>query len=126
MALIVVADDDRLTRVMVRTALESGGHTVLDACDGYECLDRIQSAQPDLAIIDMFMPEMDGLETVAEIRTQNPNLKIIAMSSGGTRVKMTYLDAMHDMGANQVVAKPIKATHLLDLVETVLGLPQAV
>ena len=117
MAVIVVADDDRMTRTMIRSTLEAAGHTVLDAEDGYECLERVSNARPDLVFVDVFMPEMDGLQTLAEIHREYPNLKIVGMSSGGTRGQMTFLGAMRDLGALHVITKPIRALDLMVLVD---------
>ena len=120
MAVIVVADDDCMTRTMIRSTLEAAGHTVLDAVDGYECLERVSNARPDLVFVDVFMPEMDGLQALAEIRRDYPHLQIVGMSSGGSRGQMGFLDAMRDLGAQQVVAKPILAADLLILVDSLI------
>ena len=121
MALIVVADDDKLTRMMLRNALESGSHQVLEAANGRECLDHIKQSAPDLVMIDVFMPQMNGLDAVAEIRAVNSGLKIIGMSSGGSHGKSPYLTAIKKLGANNVITKPIKAAELLTMIGEILG-----
>ena len=110
-----------MTRQMIRIALEQGGHMVLDAVDGYECLERVKNAQPDMLIVDVFMPEMDGLEVVAEIKVSNPGLKIIGISSGCPRMKTKYLDIIKNLGADTILSKPIKAADLLEAVGSLLG-----
>lgn len=65
---ILIVDDSRMIRNMVRGALETDRHTIVEAADGREALSVIDSASPDLVITDVNMPEMDGLSLIRELR----------------------------------------------------------
>ena len=121
MASILIADDDAVTRMMLRELLELDGHKVAEAKDGKDCLLRLESSTPDILIIDVFMPQMNGIDTVIEIRNTNPTLKIIGVSSGGLHGQTPYLNAIRTCGANQVLSKPINSSLLLLTVKDLLA-----
>jgi len=82
MSRILVTDDEDQIRAMLRHALESSGHEVLEANNGEEGV-RIYQKQPaDLVITDILMPEKEGLESIRELRRLNPAVRIIAISGG--------------------------------------------
>jgi len=126
MALIVIVDDDDITRTLLGGPLAGLGHTVLEASNGMECLAHIKSARPDLVITDIFMPEMDGVELVRKIGALRLGIKILAMSSGQTRHgAMDFLDTVRGLGADQIFSKPINIKHVLQMVEDLLLAPTA-
>src|SRR5882724_4831199 len=82
-ARILVMDDDALLRGALRVALEAAGYEVLEAGDGDAGL-RLQREQgADLVLVDIFMPQRDGLEVIRALRAETPQTKIVAMSGGG-------------------------------------------
>src|SRR6267378_6795934 len=82
-ARILVMDDDELLRGALRVALEAAGYEVVEAANGDEGL-RLQREQgADLVLVDIFMPERDGLEVIRALRAETPQTKIVAMSGGG-------------------------------------------
>jgi CheY-like chemotaxis protein len=80
MAKILVIDDDPGMRRVTSRALEAAGHVVAVYANGRGAVRDIEKDPPDLLITDIFMPEMEGLETIREARTRRPSLPIIAMS----------------------------------------------
>ena len=124
MAEILVVDDEHLTRNIIRRILERAGHTVIEAEDGAACLEQIRQIPPDLVIIDVFMPKMDGLEAVTAIREQWPQIRIIGITGGGVRREMMFLDAIEDCGAHRVMTKPVNANDLTQMVDDVLLQPR--
>jgi len=104
-AVIFVADDVSVIRDTLRALLEKQGHTVLEAANGVECLALFRTKQPDLVITDMIMPEKDGVETIREIRRRFPEVKIIAISDGGSKKPASFLDFAQDSGAHRVLSK---------------------
>ena len=121
MARILVIDDDDLIRLFVKQIVESAGHEVAEAENGAYGI-RLLKARPfDAIITDIFMPDMDGLETIRELRKDHPTLKIIAMSSGGQIGSSDYLEMARRFGADKVIAKPFVADQLLDCLNTCLA-----
>ena len=83
MARILVIEDEELSRYTVRQILDRAGHEVEEAENGAEGLDRLGAGTFDLVITDIFMPVMEGIETIREIKRLYPDQKILAMSGGG-------------------------------------------
>src|SRR6266545_6608532 len=80
MARVLAIDDDGAVCATVSVILERAGHQVLTAQDGRGGLKLLEADQFDLLLIDIFMPEMDGLETIRVLRRSKPALPIIVMS----------------------------------------------
>src|SRR5438067_1915609 len=98
MARILVIDDDALLRGAIRVVLESAGYEVIEAADGDAGLRLHREQGADLVLVDLFMPERDGLEVIQAVRAEVPDAKIIAMS-GGSNLKLDLLDAAAASGA---------------------------
>ena len=121
MALILVIDDEPAIRKMFRKLLEREGFRVLDAPDGDVGLKYAQEHRPDLVIIDLVMPEKEGIETIREMKKMLPDIKIIAMSGGGRSTPQEYLKMAQMLGAIHTFAKPIMTDELLDVVRKITG-----
>lgn len=117
---ILVIDDNRDMRDLLRAVLEGDGYAVEVAVDGEEGL-RAQSARPaDVVITDIFMPNRDGLETIARLRAEYPHVKVLVISGGGDVVRgANYLSTAREIGAHAVLPKPFELPALL---ATVRGL----
>lgn len=120
MARILLIDDDDGVRDILRLMLTHLGHTIIDARDGEEGLDLYHPAAHDLVITDLVMPGKGGLEVVKQLREQQPDLKIIAMSGGGRPGTGASLRAAREAGASAVLAKPFTLTELADLIRDLL------
>ena len=118
MATILVIDDDDPLRMFIQTALEGTGHRVLTAESGAHGLRLFQHQEVDLALVDIFMPSMDGLEVIQLLHKTRPACKIIAMSGGSW--EWDYLDAAKHLGANDTLRKPFSVQELLDAVSSQL------
>ncbi|MBO4553990.1 sigma-54-dependent Fis family transcriptional regulator [bacterium] len=81
---ILVADDDRAHRDMLRANLEHAGYSVMEVTNGSEAVKCVKTQHPDLVLMDMRMPEMDGLTAVKEIRKINERVPILIMTAYGT------------------------------------------
>lgn len=121
MALILVVDDEAGIRKMLRKLFEREGFQVVDAPDGVVGLKIARESRPDLAIIDLVMPEKEGIETIREMKKMLPDTKIIAMSGGGRSTPDHYLNMARMLGAIHTFAKPIMTDELLDVVRKITG-----
>jgi putative two-component system response regulator len=109
---ILTIDDEDLIRETIAVYLENKGFAVLEAADGRQGLDRFLAERPDLVLVDLRMPEMDGLEVLASLRDLAPDTPTIVVS--GTGVLRDALEAIR-RGAWDYVTKPIQDMDVLGL-----------
>ena len=122
MARILAIDDDGAVCATVGVILERVGHQVVTAQDGRRGLKQLEADQFDLLLIDIFMPEMDGLETIRVVRQSRPKLPIIVMSGSIDGTKMPdYLSFATKLGAIESLRKPFKPGALVDTVDRCLA-----
>ena len=114
---ILVADDERNLRKLLRTVLEGSGYTVAEAANGAEALDQVRAGGIDLVVLDQMMPEMDGLEACRRIRDEYPALPVIMLTA-----KAEELDRIMglEMGADDYMAKPFSNRELTARIKAVL------
>jgi len=129
MARILIADDDRVVRATMSYLLGTKGHDVVEAAGGREGLARIASEHFDLLIVDIFMPDMDGLETIKRVLNHVPALPILVVSgmtdgpgSGSTGLP-DFLAMATKLGAVQSLRKPFRASEFLTAVNDCLNIP---
>lgn len=119
-AMILIVDDSKSLRDMLRTALETDGYEVAESEDGVQALEACQAARPDLVVTDVHMPRMDGLSLVAAIRAL-PALRfmpiLILTTESGEEMKQQGRAA----GATGWIVKPFQADRLRQVVARVLG-----
>jgi DNA-binding response OmpR family regulator len=119
---ILLIEDDNDVRTMLRLTLAHFGHTVIEASNGREGLELFNTANADLVITDIVMPEKEGLEILIELRErQVPPVKIIAISGGGQRKAADYLRLAKLMGAARVLAKPFSSEVLIATIDELLS-----
>ena len=94
---------------------------MVEACDGNEGIALFSYGRPDLVITDIFMPEKDGIETILHIRETWPQVKIIAISGGGTAHDMAYLNHAKELGADETLPKHFGVHRLIDTVTRLLS-----
>ncbi len=113
---ILVVDDEQLYRHLVKVNLESEGYEVLTATNGEECLEMVSNRHPDLVILDIMMPKLDGFSTLDRIR-QFSEVPVIMLTG-----KNDEQDRVHGLnaGADDYVAKPFSATELIARVRAVM------
>lgn len=126
MANILLVDDDVLVRDSLNFALTNAGHDVTLAGNGDEGLAALATGSFDLVVLDMLMPEREGIETIREIRKSWKDLPVLAMSGGDKTGWSDFLRMATVLGANDTLAKPFTATQLLERVTRLLsGSPAA-
>ncbi|MGA2582109.1 MAG: response regulator [Tepidisphaeraceae bacterium] len=121
-ASILITDDESGIRLMLRTALESDGYSVLEASNGQEALDVVQDKHPDLMVLDLNMPVMDGMAVLEHMKAlaSSDRPRVIVLTAYGsipTAVKATRLGAM------DFLEKPITPVELRKSVHGVLEEP---
>jgi DNA-binding response OmpR family regulator len=110
--LVCVVDDDDLVRAKIALDLKGMGFEVIEVDDSRE-VQAVLKAQPvDAVVVDIVMPDKDGVEVIAEIRRGWPNVRVIAMSAGGRVGPQLYLEIAKQMGAAACLAKPIEPERL--------------
>jgi len=120
MATILFIDDEDSVRRLTQIALERAGYRVLIAESGQHGLRLLEHQEVDLILVDIFMPDMDGLEVIQLLRKSRPLSKIIATSGGSG--DGNYLDTAKYLGAQDTLLKPFSLQELLDTVATQLRL----
>jgi len=114
---ILVVEDDPTTRRLAEGLLAGAGYSVTTAVDGPEALEKLRSAPFDLALLDVWMPGMSGLELVGRLRARSPDLRVVIMTSDDA--PQTLLKAVAEQ-ADRYVPKPLDAKRLLATVQRVL------
>ena len=123
MSRVLVVDDDADVRAVTRHMLENAGITVVEAADGTTGIRVFRDVGADLVLCDLFMPGVDGIEVIGELRRKFPGVKIVAMSAGGLGGRVDMLTVARRIGAAEVLHKPFSQEALLDVVERVLRPP---
>ena len=119
MATILVIDDQETIRTLLRAVLEGAGHEVLEASNGLLGLERSRERAPDVVILDLLMPEMNGLELMAELKRSLPHVKVIAIS--GSHKGEGGLLAAKRLGAHQTFQKPFELRAVVQAVRDELA-----
>ena len=119
---ILVIDDDSVIRLFIRASLEYSGYFVLEAENGNSGIDIFKQNPADLVIVDLYMPEKEGIETIIELRREYSHLKILAISGGIPRHGPdNLLRAAQILGADSFLNKPFTVQQLLDAIEKQLA-----
>lgn len=120
---ILVIDDDPAVRATVEIVLNRDGHEVVTANDGRKGLQLFQAGQFDLLIVDIFMPDMDGLETIGLVRKVRPATPIIVISGyhAGAGLTPDFLNMATKLGALHSLQKPFRPAELLATIAACLG-----
>jgi CheY-like chemotaxis protein len=119
---ILFVDDDVDLRSAMKVLLEREGYEVELAPNGLRALELWRAAPFDVLVTDLFMPQMDGFETIVAARRELPLLKIVAMSSGGGHCRPDmYLSTTGVAGADAAVRKPFQIETLLEVLNELTG-----
>ena len=115
MTTVLVVDDDPDIQLLLRLELEAEGYDVVTAADGFEAVDRIPGVRPDVVLLDVMMPGLDGWGVLE--RLSEPKPAVIVVSGLATDRDHHYRHAV-ELGALGFVSKPFDSTKLLELVAT--------
>ena len=115
MSQILIIDDDQSVRSAMSDVLSHHSYYVFTAENGKKAVDIIAQENIALVLLDIYMPEKDGIETIADIRKKYPHLPVIAMSGNTDPIyaPLLYIEAL---GANATLTKPFNADILLNCI----------
>lgn len=117
---IMVVDDNPDIITIVRTILEAKGYSVLSAYSGPELLSLLEGQKPDLIVLDIMMPQMDGLEVLTRLKgaAETSAIPVILLTA-----KVQYEDVLggYKLGADYYITKPFTSTQLLNGINLLLG-----
>ena len=102
---VLLCDDSRALRMLAASQLEEAGFTVVgEAGNGHEALGQYRALRPDLVLLDLVMPERDGRQALADILAEDPQAKVVILSSLGAQ---SDIEQCLRMGARSYLQKPI-------------------
>lgn len=110
--LVCVVDDDELVRAKIALDLKGMGFDVIEIEDGREVPAVLKTQPVDAVLVDIVMPDKDGVEVIADIRRGWPDVRIVAMSAGGRVGPSLYLEIARQMGAAACLPKPVEPERL--------------
>ena len=117
---ILLIEDEEPMRIVLKNMLEKEGHDVLEANNGKVGMSLYRENGADLVITDILMPEKEGFETIRELKQENPNVKIIAISGGGAIGPEEYLSIAKRLGVHRTFEKPFNREEILEAVNELL------
>lgn len=118
--IVLVVDDEEMTRKLLRLMLERDGFVIVEAEDGLEALDIIKREMPDVIIMDVMMPNMDGFSACQALRSkpETAEIPIILLSA---RAQAEAIRAGLSAGANRYMTKPISKPELVQTIHELLS-----
>ncbi|MBT6962198.1 MAG: response regulator [Rhodospirillaceae bacterium] len=119
---VLLVEDSPEVSLSVREILNGAGHSVDEATNGKEGLDKITSGTYDLVVSDIWMPEMDGIALLKEIRGAGKDVPVVVISGGAPNAPLTYTAPLAStFGANAVIYKPFEKEELLKTIDAVMS-----
>lgn len=119
MANILIVDDAAFMRMMIKDILAKNGYTVIgEAENGVKAVEKFKELNPDLVIMDITMPEMDGIQAVRQIKGISADAKIIMCSAMGQQAMV--IESIQ-AGARDFIVKPFQAERVIEAVKKVVG-----
>ena len=123
MAKIMIVDDEEKIRYIVRKMLEAEGYQVIEADGGKACLELLKEEKPDLILMDVMMPEMDGWDAAKEVKSDESNKDVIISMLTVKSEDEDKIKSLDEASADWHIAKPVKRDKLLQTVGWLLTKP---
>jgi CheY-like chemotaxis protein len=119
---ILIAEDEEAVLEIMSAKVASAGYQVIMARNGKEALEKIQSESPDVVLLDMIMPQMDGFEVLTKLRQNPPSSKWIPVVVISTLDKVQNIKEGFDLQADHYLAKPCRIEDILKAIKLMLSL----
>jgi DNA-binding NtrC family response regulator len=113
---ILVVDDDASIRRTLNILLSKAGYEVIQASDGSEAVRLWRDRGGDLVITDLHMPQKDGIQTIIELLSHSPGIRIIALSGGGQTKRLDLLGNLALLGSVLTIEKPFTLAEMMAVV----------
>lgn len=119
MAKVLVVDDAAFMRMSIQKMLAANGHEMIgEAENGVEAIKKYMELKPDIVLLDITMPEMNGVEALKEIKAKDPAAKVVICSAMGQQAMVAQ--AIQN-GAKDFVVKPFEVDRLIAAIDRVMG-----
>ena len=116
---VLICDDAAFMRMIIKNVLTKGGYNVVgEAENGAKAVEKYKELSPDLVLMDITMPEMDGIQALKEIKKIDPNAKVIMCSAMGQQAMVVE---SIQAGAKDFIVKPFQEDRVLEAVKKVVG-----
>lgn len=116
---ILICDDAAFMRMMIKDILSKNGYNIAgEAENGVKAVEKYNETKPDLVLMDITMPEMDGIQALKQIRAADPKACVIMCSAMGQQAMV--IEAIQS-GAKDFIVKPFQAERVLEAVQKVVG-----
>ena len=117
---VILVDDHRIVRDGLKTLLadEPDLEVISEASNGYDAIEKVQTFNPDIAVVDLSMPDMDGLELIKLLKEKFPNCKTVVLSR---HQEVAYIMRAIDLGVGAYLIKQISIGDLVKAIRTVMG-----
>ena len=116
---ILICDDAAFMRMMIKDILSKNGYNVAgEAENGAKAVEKYNELKPDLVLMDITMPEMDGIQALKKIKETDPSALVIMCSAMG---KQSMVIESIQAGANDFIVKPFQADRVIEAVKKVVG-----
>ncbi len=114
---ILIVDDSAFTRGIHKQILESVGYATLEAADGAEALEKFEKEKPDLAVVDLLMPDMDGIDVIKKILEMDPDAKTVICSTDKQKARQKEAT---EAGVLGFLIKPANAETMVATLKSIL------
>jgi two-component system chemotaxis response regulator CheY len=116
---ILISDDAAFMRMMIKDILTKNGYEIAaEAENGADAVQKYEETNPDLVLMDITMPEMDGIQALKKIRESHPDAKVVMCSAMGQQAMV--IEAIQS-GAKDFIVKPFQADRVLEAVQKAIG-----
>jgi DNA-binding response OmpR family regulator len=121
---VLLLEDNQSVRELIRVLLETEGYSIIEASDGHDGLTKAEELKPDLMILDLMMPGLDGENVLKTMRRHSKLSKVPVLVVSG---KYESLDALRNLiGHENIFPKPFEPSRMLDRIGELIGYPDEV